>query len=141
MQRLITLLESEMQVSVAKYMLLLALVLAALPALAHDVAPEALLQAVSVKVIDRIKEDQARRAVNRGMSRSGRDHDYAPVRFRRNDPACHGAKLAPGHPISSVCSPRSSRRCWCGLIPQRSRITAANSSISGNCAPHDSIPG
>jgi phospholipid transport system substrate-binding protein len=54
----------EMQALLAKYVLLLALALAAPPVLAQDVAPEALLRAVSVKVIDKIKEDQGRQAVD-----------------------------------------------------------------------------
>ena len=49
---------------VAKYVLLLAFALAAPAALAQDVAPDALLRAVSVKVIDRITDDQGLRAAD-----------------------------------------------------------------------------
>ena len=47
-----------MQELVAKYVLLLALALVAPAALAQGVAPDALLRAVSVEVIDKIKQDQ-----------------------------------------------------------------------------------
>jgi phospholipid transport system substrate-binding protein len=53
-----------LQALVAKYMLLLALALAAPASLAQDVAPDALLRAVTVKVIDKIKEDQGLRAAD-----------------------------------------------------------------------------
>lgn len=49
---------SEMQALVAKYVLLLTLALAAPASRAQDVAPDALLRAVSFKVIDEIKEVQ-----------------------------------------------------------------------------------
>jgi len=47
-----------MQVLVAKFVLLLAVALAAPPSLAQAVAPDALLRAISVEVIDKIKQDQ-----------------------------------------------------------------------------------
>ena len=53
-----------MQAILAKYVLLLAFALAAPAALAQDVAPDALLRAVSVKVIDRITDDQGLRAAD-----------------------------------------------------------------------------
>src|SRR5476651_2746936 len=49
---------SDMQALVAKFVLLLTLALPAPALLAQDVAPDALLRAVTVKVIDKIKEDQ-----------------------------------------------------------------------------------
>jgi phospholipid transport system substrate-binding protein len=55
---------SGMQALVAKYMVLLALALAAPASLAQDVAPDALLRAVTVKVIDKINEDQGLRAAD-----------------------------------------------------------------------------
>jgi len=48
---------SEMQALVAKYAMLLTLALAAPASLAQDVAPDALLQAITVKVIDKIREE------------------------------------------------------------------------------------
>jgi phospholipid transport system substrate-binding protein len=48
----------------AKYVLLLALALAAPASLAQDVAPDALLRAVTVEVIDKIKQDQGHQAVD-----------------------------------------------------------------------------
>jgi phospholipid transport system substrate-binding protein len=48
----------------AKYVLLLALALVAPAALAQGVAPDALLRAVSVEVIDKIKHDQQLRAID-----------------------------------------------------------------------------
>ncbi len=55
-----------MQERVAQYVLLLALALAAPALLAQDVpvAPDALLRAVSVKVIDKIREDQGLQAAD-----------------------------------------------------------------------------
>jgi phospholipid transport system substrate-binding protein len=53
-----------MQALLAKYVLSLALALAAPALLAQDPAPDALLRAVSVKVIDKIQEDQGRQAVD-----------------------------------------------------------------------------
>ena len=47
-----------MQELAEKYVLLLALALAAPASLAQDVAPDALLRAVTVEVIDKIKQDQ-----------------------------------------------------------------------------------
>ena len=51
-----------MQELVAKYALFLALALAAPAALAHKGAPDALLRAVAIEVIDAIKQDQGRLA-------------------------------------------------------------------------------
>ena len=53
-----------MQELVAKYVLLLALALVAPAALAQSVAPDALLRAVSVEVIDKIKQDQELQATD-----------------------------------------------------------------------------
>lgn len=47
-----------MQETVAKYALMLALALGAPAALAQSIAPDALLRAIAVKVIDKIKQDQ-----------------------------------------------------------------------------------
>ena len=55
---------SEMQALVAKFVLLLTLALPAPALLAQDVAPDALLRAVTVKVIDKMKEDQGPHAVD-----------------------------------------------------------------------------
>jgi phospholipid transport system substrate-binding protein len=53
-----------MQELVVKYALLLALALAAPASLAQGVAPDALLRAVSVEVIDKIKQDQELRSAD-----------------------------------------------------------------------------
>jgi phospholipid transport system substrate-binding protein len=53
-----------MQELVVKYALLLALSLAAPVSLAQDVAPDALLRAVSIEVIDKLKQDQEREAAD-----------------------------------------------------------------------------
>jgi phospholipid transport system substrate-binding protein len=53
-----------MQEMVAKYVLLLALALAAPASLAQSVAPDALLRAVAVEIIDNIKQDQQLQAVD-----------------------------------------------------------------------------
>jgi phospholipid transport system substrate-binding protein len=53
-----------MQELAEKYVLLLALALAAPASLAQGVAPDALLRAVTVEVIDKIKQDQALQAVD-----------------------------------------------------------------------------
>jgi phospholipid transport system substrate-binding protein len=53
-----------MQEMVAKYVLLLALALAAPASLAQGVAPDALLRAVTVEVIDKIKQDQELQATD-----------------------------------------------------------------------------
>jgi phospholipid transport system substrate-binding protein len=57
-------LRSEMLELVVKYVLLLALALAAPAALAQGVAPDALLRAVTFEVIDKIKQDQEHRRVD-----------------------------------------------------------------------------
>ncbi len=53
-----------MQELVIKYVLLLTLALVASASLAQGVAPDALLRSVSVEVIDTIRQDQERRAVD-----------------------------------------------------------------------------
>ena len=53
-----------MQQPVAKFLLMLALALAAPAAFAQDLAPDALLRAVTIEVIDQVKQDQDRRAAN-----------------------------------------------------------------------------
>jgi phospholipid transport system substrate-binding protein len=53
-----------MQELAEKYVLLLALALAAPASLAQDVAPDALLRAVTVEVIDKIKQDQELQAAD-----------------------------------------------------------------------------
>jgi len=53
-----------MQELVVKYVLLLALALAAPASLAQGVAPDALVRAVTVEVIDKIKQDQGLQAVD-----------------------------------------------------------------------------
>src|ERR1035441_700374 len=53
-----------MQELVVKYVLLLALALAAPASLAQGVAPDALLRAVTVEVIDKIKQEQELHAVD-----------------------------------------------------------------------------
>ena len=55
-----------MQGLIAKYVLMLALTLAAPAALAQDVAPDALLRAITVKLIDKIKHDQELQAADPG---------------------------------------------------------------------------
>ena len=53
-----------MRQSIAKFLLLPALVLAAPAVLAQDLAPDALLRAVTAEVIDQVKQDQDLRAAN-----------------------------------------------------------------------------
>ena len=64
---------------IATYMLLLALSLAAPAALAHDVAPDALLRAVAVKLIDKIAHDQEYRAADPGKFTLLVEHNIAPL--------------------------------------------------------------
>ncbi|MBE0620165.1 MAG: ABC transporter substrate-binding protein [Burkholderiales bacterium] len=68
-----------MQDMVAKYGLMLALLLSAPVSLAQDVAPDALLRAVSVKVIDKIKQDNGVRAANSAKVLALVETDIAPL--------------------------------------------------------------
>ena len=53
-----------MQQPVAKFLLMLASAFAAPAAFAQDLAPDALLRAVTTEVIDQVKQDQDRRAAS-----------------------------------------------------------------------------
>jgi phospholipid transport system substrate-binding protein len=67
-----------MQETVAKYALMLALALGAPAALAQSIAPDALLRAIAVKVIDKIKQDQGLQSASAETITALVETDIAP---------------------------------------------------------------
>ena len=64
---------------IAKYVLMLALTLAAPAVLAQGIAPDALLRAVSVKVIDKIRQNQGLSAANSAKVAALVETDIVPL--------------------------------------------------------------